>query len=85
MNKSKLAQRLACRTSTSRAAAMDAVGGVFETNGEALANAEEIRVLDYVTLGTRILPVCTGRNPCTGEQVELAASTAPTFKAGKML
>ncbi len=85
MNKSELAERLAGRTGMSKAAAKDAVDGVFETIGEALVNGEEVRILGFGTFGTRSRPARTGRNPGTGEQVEIAASTAPAFKAGKTL
>ena len=85
MNKSELAERLAGRTGMSKAAARDAVDGVFETIGEALVNGEEVTILGFGTFGTRNRPARTGRNPGTGEQIEIAASTAPAFKAGKTL
>ena len=85
MNKSDLADRLAGRMGVSAAAARDAVDGVFETIGEALANGDEVRILGFGTFGTRNRPTRTGRNPGTGEQVEIAASTVPVFKAGKTL
>ncbi len=85
MNKSELAERLAGRTGMSKAAAKDAVDGVFEVIAEALANGEEARILGFGTFGTRNRPARTGRSPGTGEQVEIAASTAPVFKAGKPL
>jgi len=68
----------------SRAAAKDAVDGVaFEVIGEALVNGQEARIL-----GLRSLPPGTGsartaRNPRTGENMTVAASTVPAFKAGK--
>ena len=52
MNKSELAERLAGRTGMSKAAAKDAVDGVFETIGEALANGDEARILGFGTFGT---------------------------------
>ncbi|GEM_PF-1511694 len=63
----------------------DAVDSVFETIGEALVSGEEVRILGFGTFGTRNRPARTGRNPGTGEQVEIAASTAPAFKAGMTL
>ena len=51
MNKSELAERLAGRTGMSKAAAKDAVNGVFETIGDALANGEEARILGFCTFG----------------------------------
>ena len=69
----------------SAAAARDAVDGVFETIGDALANGDEVRILGFGTFGTRNRPARTGRNPRTGEQVEIAAATMPGFMAGKTL
>ena len=85
MNKSELAERLAGRTGMSKAAAMDAVDGVFGVIGEALANGEEARILGFGTFDTRNRPARTARNPRTGENVSVAASTVPVFKAGKTL
>lgn len=85
MNKGKLAKRLAGRTGTSRAAAKDAGDSVFEVIGEALANGEEARILRLGTFATRNRPARTAQNPRTGEQVTVAASTVPVFKADRPL
>ena len=85
MNKSELADRLAGRTGMSRAAAKDAVDGVFDVIGEALANGEEARILGFGTFGTRDRPARTARKPRTGETMSAAASTVPVFRAGKTL
>jgi len=58
---------------------------VFEAIAEALARGEDVRIAGFGTFGTRSRPARTGRNPRTGESLEIAASTAPTFKAGKPL
>ena len=85
MNKSELAERLAGRTGMRKAAAKDAVDGVFEVIGDALANGDEARLLGFGTFGTRNRPARTARNPRTGETLSVAASTVPVFKAGKTL
>ena len=85
MNKSELAERLAGWAGMSKAAAKDAVDGVFEVIGEALANGDEARILGFGTFGTRNRPARTARNPRTGETLSIAASTVPVFKAGKTL
>lgn len=85
MNKGELAERLAGRTGMSKAAAKDAVDGVFEVIGESLANGEETRILGFGTFGIRNRPARTARNPRTGENMAVAASTVPVFKAGKPL
>ena len=56
MNKVELAERLAARTGMNKAAAKDAVDGVFEVIGQAWANGEEARILGFGTFGTRNRP-----------------------------
>ena len=85
MNKTEMADRLAARTGLSKSAARDAVDGLFAIVGEALADGEEVRLPGFGTFGTRSRPARTGRNPRTGEDVSISASTSPTFKAGKTL
>ena len=85
MKKSDIAGRVADRTGLNRPAAGDAVDAVFEAVGEALAEGEEVRIVSFGTFGTRKRPARTGRNPRTGESLEIPASTAPTFKPGKTL
>ena len=85
MNKSKLAEHLAGRTGMSKAAARDAVDGVFETIGEALANGEEARILGFGTFGTRNRPARTARNPRTGRKSVGRCHDGPVFKAGNTL
>ena len=85
MNKSEIAGRVADRTGVGRSAAGDAVDAVFEAIAEALAKGEDVRVLGFGTFGTRSRPARTGRNPRTGESLNIAASTTPAFKAGRPL
>ncbi len=85
MNRTELGERLANRKGMTKAAAKDAVDGMFEVIGEALANGEDVRILGFGTFGTRARPARKARNPRTGESIEIAASTAPTFKAGRPL
>ena len=85
VNKSDIAGRVAGRAGVGKSAAGDAVDTVFEAIAEALARGEDVRITGFGTFGTRSRPARTGRNPRTGESLEISASTAPTFKAGKPL
>ena len=85
MNRPELAERLASRTGMSKAAAMDAVDGVFKAIGEALANRQEAQILGFGTFGTRIRPARAARNPRRGGSLSIATSTVPAFKASKTL
>ncbi len=85
MNKGEMADRLAARTGLNKAAAREAVDGVFEMIGEALANGDEVRMAGFGSFGLKSRPARTGRNPRTGEPVSISASKSPSFKAGKAL
>ncbi len=85
MNKSEIAGHVADRTGAGRSAAGEAVDAAFAAIAEALARGEDVRIAGFGTFGTRIRPARTGRNPRTGESLNIAASTAPTFKPGKPL
>ena len=85
MNKSEIAGRLADRTGVGRTVAGDAVNAVFEVIAETLARGEDVRIAGFGSFGTRSRPARTGRNPRTGESLNIAALNTPTFKAGKPL
>ena len=85
MKKSDIAGRVADRIGLSRSAAGNAVDAVFEAVGEALGYGEEVRIVGFGTFTTKSRPARTGRNPRTGESLEIQASMAPAFKPGKVL
>ena len=85
MNKSDIAGRVADRMRLSKFAAESAVDIVLEAIAEALAKEEAVRIAGFGTFATRSRSARTGRNPATGERVAIAASKAPSFKAGKAL
>ena len=85
MKKSDIARRVAGRTGLGRSAAESAVDAVLEAVAEALAREETVRLAGFGTFSTRRRSARAGRNPRTGERVEIAASRSPSFKAGKRL
>ena len=85
MNKSDIGDRLAARIGMNKAVARDAVDGVFEAIGEALAIGEEVRLAGFGTFAARSRAPRTGRNPQTGEVLSIPASKTPSFKASKAL
>ena len=82
MSKSEIAGRVTSRTGIRSSVAGDAVEAVFEAITETLASGEDARIVGYGTFGTRSRLARTGRNPMTGESLNIVASTSPTFKAG---
>ena len=85
MRKSDIASHVADRTGIGRSAAGEAVDAVFAVIAEALARGEDVRIAGFGSFGTRNRPARAGRNPRTGESLNIAASTVPTFKPGKPL
>ena len=85
MNKADLTARVATEASLSSADADAAVRTVFSAIAEALARGDTVRIAGFGTFSTRARPARRGRNPRTGERIDIAASTTPAFKAGKIL
>ena len=76
---------MAGRASLTKAQANSAVDAVFEVIQDALANGDTVSVAGFGRFSTKSRPARTGRNPRTGESIAVAASKAPSFKAGKTL
>ena len=85
MKKSDIIGRVADRMRLRKSVAEGAVDTVLETIAEALAKEEAVRIAGFGTFATKRREARTGRNPATGESVAIAASKAPSFKAGKAL
>ena len=85
MTKSELSTKVAAQASLSAAAADRAVNAVFSTITDALANEETVALTGFGTFSTKNREARQGRNPRTGESIAIAASRAPSFKAGKSL
>lgn len=65
--------------------AQAAVDAVFETITKALSRGEEVAITGFGTFRAVRRAARQGRNPKTGETIQIAASVAPKFKAGKLL
>jgi DNA-binding protein HU-beta len=88
VNKSELAQKLAERTDLSKSEASKAVDALFSTSGiiaEELRNGGKVQITGFGSFETRSREARTGRNPRTGKEIEIAASTSAAFRAGKGL
>ena len=85
MNKSELIDAVASASDLSKADASRAVDGVIAAVTEALKSGDQVTVVGFGTFLVRERGARTGRNPRTGETINIAASKAPAFKAGKAL
>ncbi len=89
MNKSELVQQLASRADMSRAEATKAVDALFSVeNGiiaESLRNGQKVQITGFGSFETKKREARKGRNPRTGKEISIAASTSAAFRIGKRL
>jgi len=85
MNKSELVDAVAADAGLTKADATKAVDSVFDRITDALKGGEEVRLVGFGTFAVAERAARTGKNPRTGEEIEIAASRQPKFKAGKGL
>ncbi|MBQ6506758.1 MAG: HU family DNA-binding protein [Clostridia bacterium] len=85
MNKGELVAALAAKTELSKKDSEAALNGLLDVIGETIANGEKVQLIGFGTFESKTRPARTARNPRTGEEVKIAASKAPVFKAGKAL
>ncbi|MBZ8132262.1 HU family DNA-binding protein [Afifella sp. IM 167] len=85
MNKGELAAAVADQTNLSKAQAGEAVDAVFDCITDALKKGQEVRVLGFGNFSISQRAASTGRNPQTGEKIQIKASKQAKFKPGKGL
>ncbi|AER57052.1 putative DNA-binding protein HU-beta [Pseudoxanthomonas spadix BD-a59] len=85
MNKAELIEAVAGRSDLSKADSTRAVDAVIASITEALKGGDSVTIVGFGTFQVRGRAARTGRNPKTGENIDIAASKNPAFKAGKAL
>ncbi len=86
MNKAELIASVAEKTGFTKKDSEAAVNAFVSCVEEALVNGEKVQLIGFGTFETRERKARQGRNPRKpGETIEIAASKAPVFKAGKAL
>jgi DNA-binding protein HU-beta len=85
MNKTELINSVATQSELTKKDATKAVDALFETILNTLAKEEKIQLIGFGTFEVRERAARTGRNPQTGEEIQIAASKVPAFKPGKEL
>jgi DNA-binding protein HU-beta len=85
VNKNDLVATVADTSGLSRQDATKAVDAVFEAITQSLKSGTEVRLVGFGTFTVSKRAATTGRNPRTGEEIQIPASTQPKFKAGKGL
>ncbi|MDD3610075.1 MAG: HU family DNA-binding protein [Halothiobacillaceae bacterium] len=85
MNKSELIDAMAASANISKADAGRALDAFIDAVGTALKSGDQVTLVGFGTFLVREREARSGRNPRTGETIEISASRLPSFKAGKGL
>ncbi len=85
MNKNDLVAAVAASSGLSKADAIGAVESVFDEITKSLTRGEEVRLVGFGNFSVNHRAASQGRNPRTGEKIQIPASKQPKFKAGKGL
>ncbi len=85
MTKADLIDAVANRAELPRQRAEDIVNGVFDDIISALKKGDKVNISGFGTFSVSQRRARTGRNPKTGEAIQIASSRAAKFKAGKTL
>jgi DNA-binding protein HU-beta len=81
MNRNQLIDHVARTADLDAATATAAVAAVLDAIAGAVAAGEQVRIAEFGTFEARARSARQGRNPQTGEPIEIAATTAPAFRA----
>ncbi len=85
MNKAELIDAVADGADISKAAATRAVDTVIDQITKTLKGGDQVTLVGFGTFSVKDRAARTGRNPRTGEPINIPASKNPSFKAGKAL
>ncbi|MFT8362368.1 MAG: HU family DNA-binding protein [Sporolactobacillus sp.] len=85
MNKTELITAVAESTELSKKDATKAVDSVLSTIEDALKSGDKVQLIGFGNFEVRERAARKGRNPQTGEEIEIKASKIPAFKPGKAL
>ncbi|QRO12811.1 HU family DNA-binding protein [Moraxella osloensis] len=83
MNKSELIAKIQSKTVIDKKVMSNAIDALVESISEELANGGTVQLVGFGTFSVKERAARTGRNPQTGEEIQIAASKVPSFKAGK--
>ncbi len=85
MNKTNLIDSVAVKANLKKAEAKAAVDAVFAALEEALVAGDKVQLAGFGSFEVKTRAARTGRNPATKETIQIPASKALSFKAGKAL
>ena len=85
MNKTQLIDAVALETELTKVDAKKAIDAFIKTIGEQLKQGEKIALVGFGTFSAQERPAHVGRNPITGEKIDVAKKKVVKFKAGSEL
>ena len=85
MNKSELIDAMAEKAGLTKVQAKSALDAFMCTTSEVLKKGDKLSLVGFGTFEAKVRAARKGHNPATGEEIEISASKAPVFKAGKAL
>ena len=85
MNKTELINQVAERAGLSKKDAEQALNAMLDTVSDALAQGDKVQLVGFGSFEIKARDARMGRNPRTKEPIEIPATKAPVFKAGKAL
>lgn len=85
MNKTQLVEKIAADADLSKASAGRALDALIDTVTETLQADDQVALVGFGTFSVRTRAARTGRNPKTGEEIQIAEAKVPAFKPGKAL
>ncbi|MCD1025219.1 HU family DNA-binding protein [Enterococcus sp. SMC-9] len=85
MNKADLISAVAEKSGVTKKDATAVLAAIIDTVETTLKSEESVQIMGFGTFETRKRAARKGRNPQTGEEIEIPASVTPAFKPGKQL
>jgi len=85
VNKSELIEAIAASADIPKAAAGRALDAMVDNVTGALQKGDQVVLVGFGTFSVKERAARTGRNPQTGDEIQIAAAKVPSFKAGKAL
>ena len=85
MNKQELIESIAASADINKASAGRALDAMIDSVTDALKEGDTVVLVGFGTFTVRDRAARTGRNPQTGDEIQISAAKVPAFKAGKAL
>ncbi|OHV11852.1 MULTISPECIES: nucleoid-associated protein HU-beta [Kushneria] len=85
MNKSELIEAIAASADIPKAAASRALDAMIDSVTDSLRKGDSVALVGFGTFSVKERAARTGRNPQTGQSIQIDAAKVPSFKAGKAL